>query len=350
MFLLVTFFSDFQRRTIPTLARHLVILNCGHYSQILVGAQGSAAAPAERLQHVHRPRIFSPKSNQNPLSLELVMIFSSWSATLEPYIDIKFNGYLTLILICTFACAVRSRGLLLLCVLGATTIILALDKASTAGEMIKTICVLPLGLGSVLAFSLASHSLQTKLLSAFTKYINFAVYGNIAMMLGTPQGGTFRGMCSKIACITLFVWIVQQGKHARWKTVRLHDSIFVFTAVSKAWIFAHAIYRFILLTLPCFGSGRRHCLLEVYSLSLTFAFSAEFDLPFEYCFGMADTLVVATVTAWSAIATTFAISPRISGSEQLPSDRVGPDADVHFGLLSLAAALFACFKIASAAR
>lgn len=231
-----------------------------------------------------------------------------------------------------------------------SAVIILFDKTSTTGEKIKIICLLPLGLGSVLAFQVANRSFQTRYLPAFTAYVNFAVYGNIGMMVGTPAGGTLRGICSKITCVVLFIWIVQQGYRAGWKTIMLHDKLFVFTAVSKSWIFAHAIYRFVLLTLPCFGSGRRHRLLELYSLALTYALSSSSNLPFEYCFGMADTLVVPAVAGWSAIATTFNLIPRDAKKNELPSNRFGTDADVWLNALSLAVAIFGCYKIASAWR
>lgn len=278
------------------------------------------------------------------------MAFSPPHTALEAYIDIPFNVWLSIILVLTYGCAIRNRGLLLLVVLGFSATIVVFDKTSTLGEMTKIMCELPLGLGSVLAFLVANRSFQTRFLSAFTTYVNFAVYGNIGMMVATPADGTLRGMCSKVTCAALFIWIVQQGQHARWKTIVLHDDLFVFTAVSKSWIFAHAIYRFVLLTLPCFGSGRRHRLLELYSLTLTFALSLSSNLPFEYCFGMADTLVVPAVAGWSAIATTFNLIPREAINNDLFSIRIGTNADAYLSTVSLAVAIFACFKIASAPR
>ncbi|KAH8811181.1 hypothetical protein F5884DRAFT_267138 [Xylogone sp. PMI_703] len=267
--------------------------------------------------------------------------------TLGSYIDIPFNIWLGIILILAYGCAMRYRGLLLLTVLGVSAVIIVFDKTSTAGEMTKIMCLLPLGLGSLLAFLVANRSFQVKYLPAFTTYINFAVYGNIGMMAFTPAGGTLRGMCSKVTCITLFIWIVLQGYRVRWKTVALHDKLFVFTAVSKSWIFAHAIYRFVLLTLPCFGSGRRHRLLELYSLTLTYALSSASNLPFEYCFGMADTLVVPAAAGWSAIATTFNLIPRDAKKNDVLSSNIRTDIDGYLSAVSLAVAIFACFNIAN---
>ncbi|KAJ5799456.1 uncharacterized protein N7518_001524 [Penicillium psychrosexuale] len=276
------------------------------------------------------------------------MAFSQLLTAFEPYIDIPFNVWLTIILILTYGCAVRNPGLLLLVVLGVSATIFIFNTTATLGEMTKTMCLLPLGLGSVLTFLAADRSLQTRFLSAFTTYVNFAVYANIGMMVGTPTGGTLRGMCSKITCVALFIWIVQKGHRVGWKTVRVHENLFVFTAVSKSWIFAHACYRFVLLTLPCFGSGRRYRLLELYSLALTFALSSTSKLPFEYFFGMADTLVVPAISGWSAIATTFNLIPRYTVNDDFRSSGIGTGTDAFLSAVSLAVAAFACFKIASA--
>jgi hypothetical protein len=261
---------------------------------------------------------------------------------LSSYIDLSFNASLGIILALTYVCAIHSQRLLLLVVFVVSAVIVAFDTTSTVGSMIKIMCELPLGLGSVLAFLVTNLRFRSKHLRAFTNYVNFAVYGNIGMMVATPTGGTLRGVCSKLTCIALFTWIIQQGSLVKWKTITLHDNMFVFTAVSKSWIFSHAIYRFILLTLPSFGSGRRFRLLELYSLTLTYILSMTFDLPFEYCFGMADTLVVPTAAGLSAIATTFNLIPRYT----IKNDLIfGQTADMYLSVVSLAVALFVCFKI-----
>jgi hypothetical protein len=71
------------------------------------------------------------------------------------------------------------------------------------------------------------------------------------------------------------------------------------------------------------------------------------NLPFEYCFGMADTLVVPAVAGWSAIATTFNLIPRDAINNDLLSNRISSDADAYLSAVSLAVASFACFKIAT---
>ncbi|KAH8655428.1 hypothetical protein BX600DRAFT_469614 [Xylariales sp. PMI_506] len=278
------------------------------------------------------------------------MASSTLYSSLEPYIDIPFNLWLIVILILTYGCLIRKPGLLLAIVLGVSATIVAFDNTSTVGGMIKIMCLLPLGLGSVLGFLVANRSLKARFLHAFTVYVNFAVYGNIGMMVATPAAGTLRGVCSKVTCLILFTWILQQGYRVGWKTILPHDNLFVFTAASKSWIFAHAIYRSVLLTLPAFGSGRRHRLLELYTLVMTYALSSTTKLPFEYCFGMADTLVVPASAAWSAIATTFKLIPRAAENSVLLQNRIGPDADAFLSVLSLGVAIFACYKVFSAPR
>lgn len=277
-------------------------------------------------------------------------VFSPSRIALESYVDIPFNAWLSVILLLTYGCAIRSPGLLLLIVLGVSAATFIFYSTSTIGEMIKTTCLLPLGLGSVLAFLAANRSFQTRFLPAFTTYINFAVYGNVAMMLGTPIDGTLRGICTKVACVALSIWILQQGYRAQWKTITLHENLFVFTAVSKSWIFAHATYRFVLLTLPCFGSGRRHRLLELYSLTMTLGLSRASNLPFEYCFGMADTLVVPASAGWAAIASTFNLIPRDAATAGLVSPHIGSVGDACLSAIALGVSIFACFEIVSTSR
>ncbi|KAF5650597.1 hypothetical protein F52700_314 [Fusarium sp. NRRL 52700] len=278
------------------------------------------------------------------------MAFSSVYAALEPYIDIPFNASLSGILFLAYRCLISKPGLLLTIVYTTSAVIVLFDRTSTKGEMAKTMAEMPLGLGSVLLFIVASRSTKAQWLHAFTIYVNLAVYGNILMMVATPSGGTFRGICCKVACISLSAWIVLQGYQVQWKTIMLHDNLFVFTAASKSWILAHAIYRFILLTLPCFGSGRRHRLMEVYSLGLTYSLSWSTGLPFEYCFGMADTVVAPAVTAWSSVSKTFNLIPRDAGKDQPSTSGISDTGDVCLGIVALTVAAYACFSIVSPGR
>jgi hypothetical protein len=280
----------------------------------------------------------------------LGMTSSIQRTAIESYIDVPFNLWVSVILIIVYWCAIRARAFLLFAVLSAGATIAIFDQTSTVGEIAKTMCLLPLGLGSVLAILVANRSFQIRYLPAFTTYINLAVCGNIGMMVAIPADGNLRGTCSKITCIALFTWIIQQGQRVGWKTVVIHNNLFLYTAVSKSWIFAHAAYRFVLLTLPCFGSGRRHRLMEFYSLTLTFALyltRSNSKFPFEYYFGMADTLVVPTIAGWSAIATTFNLIPPDTITDDMLSNRISNNADTCLGAVSLAVASFVCFKLIS---
>ncbi|CCT70628.1 uncharacterized protein FFUJ_06616 [Fusarium fujikuroi IMI 58289] len=278
------------------------------------------------------------------------MAFSSVHAALEPYVDIPFNASLSGILFLAYRCLISKPGLLLIIVYTTSAIIVLFDRTSTRKEMAKTMAELPLGLGSVLWFIVSGRSTKVQWLHAFTIYVNFAVYGNILMMVATPSGGTFRGIGCKVACISLSAWIVLQGYQVQWETIMLHDDLFVFTAASKSWIFAHAAYRFILLTLPCFGSGRRHRLMEVYSLGLTYLLSWSTGLPFEYCFGMADTIVAPAVTAWSSISKTFNLITRDAGNGQPSANGISDTGDVYLGIVALAVAAYAGLNMLSLGR
>lgn len=298
---------------------------------------------AEKDDKTHQKQltnIYNPSEKQR-----VIMVLATVYAALEPYLDIPFNASLSVILLLTYRCLISKPGVLLAIVFITSGVIAIFDRTSTKGEMIKTMAELPLGLGSVLLFIVASRPVKERWLHAFTIYVNFAVYGNIVMMVATPSGDTFRGLCCRVACLALSAWIVLQGYRVKWKTILPHDNLFVFTAASKSWVFAHAVYRFILLTLPCFGSGRRHRLLEVYSLGLTYLLSLSTGLPFEYCFGMADTVVAPAVTAWSSISKTFGLIPRDVGKGQ-PVSSITATGDLYLGIVALSVAVYACFTMA----
>ena len=132
------------------------------------------------------------------------MTLSIQLTAIESSIDIPFSLWLSVILILVYWCAIRTRVVLLLALLSTSTTIAIFEKTSTVGELTKTMCELPLGLGSVLAFLVANRSFQIQYLLAFTTYINFAVCANIGMTAATPTDGTFRGTCSKITRVALF--------------------------------------------------------------------------------------------------------------------------------------------------
>jgi len=274
------------------------------------------------------------------------MAFSPFYAALEAYIDIPFNLHLSLILVVVYGLLTRRPSILLVAVYVVSAVIVRYDTTSSPKEMTKTMALLPLGLGSVLAFLVAPRPAKLRALPYFEPYVNFAVYGNIGMMVFTPAGDTLRGLCTKVACLGLFAWILLQGWRCGWRTMQLHDRLLVFTAVSRSWILAHAVYRFVLLTLPVFGSGRRHRLMEVYSLAMTFALSSASDLPFEYCFGMADTVVVPAASAWARIATTFELIPKDDKS----GSGIGTAGDVCLSAVVLGVAGFAAWNVARLRR
>lgn len=272
-------------------------------------------------------------------------------SAVESQVDVTFNAWLSIIILCAYLCLVRNRGLLLIAVLAASTAIVLFDTTSTWTQMIKVMAELPLGLGSVLLFLIMSRSFQARHLGAFTAYVNFAVYGNIGMMVATPSGGTIRGQCCRAACVALFIWILQQGHAVRWQTVKLHSSgLFVFTAVSKSWVLAHAAYRFVLLTLPVFRSGRRHRLLEMYSLGTTFLLSKTTGLPFAQCFGQADTLIVPATAGWSAIATIFDLLPSNENVDELRLYHIRDRVDIILSLIPLIVSGFAMMNIIHKSR
>jgi hypothetical protein len=130
--------------------------------------------------------------------------------SVDRFIDLKFNISLFLILIFAYNLVIRDIGrkLLLTIVLTAAAIIIKYDDTASAGEMAKIMALLG-GLASVLAFLVAPNSGQARYLKPFTTFVNFAVYGNIVMMVGTPAAGTVRGYSCKFACLALFAWIVR---------------------------------------------------------------------------------------------------------------------------------------------
>ncbi|KAJ3394082.1 hypothetical protein HDU84_000110 [Entophlyctis sp. JEL0112] len=78
--------------------------------------------------------------------------------------------------------------------------------------LVKTMCELPLGLGSLVLYPLLPSAWQRRYQMPFTAYINFAVLGNIAMMIFTPGGSTMRAWGCRFACASLSLWL--------WKQVR----------------------------------------------------------------------------------------------------------------------------------
>ncbi|KAJ6779379.1 hypothetical protein PWT90_10085 [Aphanocladium album] len=251
-------------------------------------------------------------------------------------VDWPFNGWLVLILICAYGGLVVSRKLLLAVVLGASVTILLFDRAATWNQTIVTLAGLTLGLGSVLYYLSLEPFDRASKFRAFTIYVNLAFYASVGMMIFTPADRTFRGWCGKIATFWLFGWIVQQGRHKGWSTLRQHDRMLVFTAVNKKWIVAHAAYRYMLLTLPVFGAGHRLRLLEWLSLGMTLLLSQASGLPFAHCFGMAEVLVQPAAAGWSALATAFDLVPPVEKTREIDIE-----GDLFLAGLQLSVALVA---------
>ncbi|MCW7493025.1 hypothetical protein ND861_08445 [Leptospira sp. 2 VSF19] len=162
---------------------------------------------------------------------------------------------------------------------------------------IKLILLLPFGLGAVLTYINLSELKQIKFQIWFTRYINFAVLTNIFVMVFSPDAGTYRGIVSRFACLSLLVWLIQEMLKVGFQTTLTDRKFFIFNSSPLSWIYCHALYRIALLSLPTFDSIQ-YLLLEPLSLvSMTVLYrwhKKRYPLP--YYFGLADTLVVTTLT------------------------------------------------------
>ncbi|PJZ86527.1 hypothetical protein CH366_04440 [Leptospira harrisiae] len=161
----------------------------------------------------------------------------------------------------------------------------------------KLILLLPLGLGAVIGYVSLPESKQQKFLPWFNRYINFAVIGNIFVMIFSPDGGTYRGIVSRFACFFLLIWLLQEMGKVRFQTTQTDQRIFTFNSSPLSWIYCHAAYRIALLSLPTFDSSN-YLLLEPMSIVVMIVLyhlnQKRYPLP--YYFGFADTIVVTTLT------------------------------------------------------
>ncbi|CAK4693686.1 hypothetical protein LEN26_011785 [Aphanomyces euteiches] len=166
----------------------------------------------------------------------------------------------------------------------------------------KLSVIWPLGFGSVIAFGQLSPATLAHHLPWITVYINAAVLGNIAMMGFIPPGpGAVRGYTHRAACLCLVVWLVREMHAVHWRTVSFTEhGYFLFNASPLSWVFAHAAYRAVMMTLPPFDT-MRYLVLEPASLGLMAMFAAMNNAPASLWFGQSDTLVAATVCMTSAI-------------------------------------------------
>ncbi|MCW7504573.1 hypothetical protein [Leptospira paudalimensis] len=170
------------------------------------------------------------------------------------------------------------------------------DMVSIMG-FTKMILLLPFGLGAVIGYVSLSESKQQKYLTWFTRYINFAVLGNIFVMIFSPDGGTYRGILSRFVCFFLLIWLLQEMSKVRFQTTKTNQRMFTFNSSPLSWIYCHAGYRFVLLSLPTFVSSN-YLLLEPMSiLVMVVLFHVNKKrYPLSYYFGLADTMVVTTLT------------------------------------------------------
>lgn len=251
-------------------------------------------------------------------------------------VDWPFSGWLVLICLFGYGGLVVSRQLLLVVVLLASLTVLFVDRTSTWSETFRTMALLPLGLGSILAFLSSDAYTRTRHLRTFTILFNLAAYVSVGMTIFVPAERTFRGWCGKIAGFWLFCYIVQQGSYVGWKTIAPHDKMLVFTAVTKGWIAAFAFYRYILLTLPSYGAGHRYRFLEYLSVAMTVLLSQASGLPLAHCWVMADMLVMPAAAGFSAIATAFELVPPMPVAREMDVE-----GDLFLAGLQLSVALIA---------
>lgn len=78
--------------------------------------------------------------------------------------------------------------------------------------------------------------------------------------------------------------------------------MFLFNSVNLPWVYAHALYRFVMITLPSFYT-LKYVLLEVNSLCMMFALAKLHGkkYPISHYFGMADTICAATFSILSTL-------------------------------------------------
>jgi hypothetical protein len=221
-----------------------------------------------------------------------------------PYVGVNFAAILLM-----FVLSKRSPFLLVAAVAGFTLaatlqFLTPLPDGQDDNRLpgyIKFLCEMPLGLGSLAIFGLLSKARQKRHMRIFTYYVNFAVVGNIAMMVFVPAAETMRGWTSRVACVALVAWLVQEMASVEWRPVRYERGVFVFIASPMPWVLAHAFYRMVLISLPAFEMSK-YVIMEPASLTFMCIYSrfgGGKDYPTSYYFGASDTLVIATMSAVS---------------------------------------------------
>ncbi|KAI9220824.1 hypothetical protein BC828DRAFT_366955 [Blastocladiella britannica] len=260
--------------------------------------------------------------------------------------DMTFNLRLIPMVLGVAELTLRAPRALLVGVLGATTVIVYRADL-TPLELAKVVALLPLGLGSLLTYLSLPPATRARYLVPFTRYINVAVFGNIAMMLFTPTGGTVRGVAGKLTATVLLVWLSQQARAVQWRTVQVLDNgAFVYHALSMRWVLTHAIYRSVLLTLPAFST--RHRYMDAFSLALMTVLSTRITtsppLPRSAFFGLADTLVAPSFAALTSLYAVVGWQTAISAGGPLVLDA---SADWALAGVSVAAGGYALSQVLS---
>jgi hypothetical protein len=177
-----------------------------------------------------------------------------------------------------------------------------LTNHNHVGKFIKFLCVYPFGFGAIEVYKVFGTDLKM-----FTRYINMAVLGNIAMMMFVPDETKFRGKLVKLNCALMLIWLLQFVIERDWETVVVgKEEGFLFIASPLVWIGCHALYRISLVTLPCFESWR-YLMLEPLSLIVMVLLyrKNEGKYRMEDHFGPADTLVASTMSLVSMIVDKF---------------------------------------------
>ncbi|MFW7378443.1 MAG: hypothetical protein ACOH5I_06540 [Oligoflexus sp.] len=220
-----------------------------------------------------------------------------------------FNNCITLILVilASYLAAYQRRALLYLVIAATLAIMLRFSlKADISQldwmEFVKLMFLVPFGLGTVIGFGLLPRKLQQVHISWFTVFINLAVLGNIFMMVFVPADETYRGLMSRVTCLLLLVWLMQEMAKVKWRTIVYDNGFFIFNSSLLAWVLCHACYRLALISLPSFASIH-YLLMEPLSLGVMVFFYHMHGrkYPVNYYFGYADTLVVSTMAVVSQL-------------------------------------------------
>ncbi|TGN20632.1 hypothetical protein [Leptospira idonii] len=215
-----------------------------------------------------------------------------------------WNNAIAILIVAIVCCLASFRQTILSMLIATFTLLACIQFISESHHdpveimgFIKLMLLLPLGLGTVIAFASFPEDKRKRFLPWFSRYINFAVVTNIFVMVFTPDGGTYRGLLSRIVCLTLLFWLVQEMTKERFQTTQFDRGFFIFRSSPLQWIYCHAAYRIALLSLPTF-ENQKYLLLEplgLLTMSVLYRFHKK-RYALHYYFGFADTIVVTTLT------------------------------------------------------